>query len=552
MKRVRLVLLFALLAVVLNACGSLGASENPTPPPVATEPNTHPGGDPPSPTPVLPPEKIAALLRPSTVMVRADFPETAVSDAGYGSGTGIMITADGYIVTNAHVVEGASAVTVAAAGSSQQRPARVVGRSSCDDLAVLKVDNVDGLKPATLGRSSALQVGEQVYAMGYPLGDQVGVEPSFTQGAVSKHDVELDQYQSLIQTDATINPGNSGGPLINQYGEVVGINSLGIHSDRVSNINFAISIDAAKSIIEHLQSGSNQQWLGLNLVPNTYKKYFGTEQGMVVAGVDSGSPAAKAGILPASLLLALENSKVNSMADVCKILRSHGDGDQLKVKLFYTNQKKEWLFDGEVALGAPEQTDEINPQPIPAPTPAPQANFSDDFSSNTSGWDTNNSAGLQETLSDGAYTIILKRSSAYVLSQLHIDQNIPNSAVAVDVLVHGNARAGVALRHSKNQQGNSYIACWIDGGNQYGCFVAVNNQLTTLAEATTSDAIQAGQVNRVALQTAGQQIKLLINGKLVANFTDNRVATGVPALYVENFDGAAGASFDNLALYLPK
>ena len=113
-------------------------------------------------------------------------------------------------------------------------------------------------------------------------------------------------------------------------------------------------------------------------------------------------------------------------------------------------------------------------------------------------------------------------------------------------------RAGVALRYSHNQQDKSYITCWVDGGNQYGCFVAVNNQLTTLAEATTSDAIQAGQTNRVVLQTAGQQIKLLINGKLVASFANDQVATGVPALYVENFDGAAGASFDNLALYLPK
>ena len=552
MNRIRLVLLFALIAVVLNACGSLNASENPTPAPTATETNTHPASDSPTPTPILTPEKIATLLRTSTVMVRADFPQTAVSDAGYGSGTGVVLSADGYVVTNAHVVEGASAVTVALAGSSQQRPARVVGRSSCDDLAVLKVDNVDGLTPVTLGHSGALQVGEQVYAMGYPLGDAVGIEPSLTQGIVSKRDLALDQYQSLIQTDAAINPGNSGGPLINRYGEVVGINSLGIHSDRVSNINFAISIDAANSIIQRLRRGNNQQWLGLNLVPNTYKEYFGTEQGMVVAGVDSGSPAAKAGVVPASLLLALEGSDVNSIADVCKILRSHGDGDQLKVKLFYTDQKNEWLFDGEIALGAPEQTAKINPQPIHAPTPAPQADLSDDFSTNDAGWNTSNSEGLQETLSNGTYNIILKRSSAYVLSPLHIDQNLPNSAVAVDVSIHGNARAGVALRYDKNQGGESYITCWIDGGNQYGCFVAVNDQWTTLAEATTSDVIHAGQVNRVALQTIGQQIDLIINGETVANFTNNRVATGVPALYVENFDGPAGASFDNLALYLPK
>ena len=200
-------------------------------------------------------------------------------------------------------MEGASAVTIAISGSNEQRPARVVGRSACDDLAVLKVENTAGLQPVKFGQSSALKVGEQVYA----LGDDIGVELSITQGIVSKRGVSLGQYQSLIQTDAAINHGNSGGPLVNRYGNVIGINTLGYNAAVATNINFAISIDQAESVIPALQQGTNGAWLDLNLVPNEYAKHFGTDQGVVVAGVDSGSPADKAGIKPAALLMSIES-----------------------------------------------------------------------------------------------------------------------------------------------------------------------------------------------------------------------------------------------------
>jgi S1-C subfamily serine protease len=135
-----------------------------------------------------------AKLQPSTVMIIADFPETAISCENVGFGTGFVYTDDGYIVTNAHVVEGAAAITVVPPGSNRERPARFVGVSTCDDLAVIKVDDMEGLAPAAFGRSDELKVGEEVMALGYPFGAEIGTDLSVTRGIVSKLDVQLPPY----------------------------------------------------------------------------------------------------------------------------------------------------------------------------------------------------------------------------------------------------------------------------------------------------------------------------------------------------------------------
>jgi S1-C subfamily serine protease len=183
----------------------------------------------------------------------------ASSDQGQGEGTGFIVRSDGIVVTNYHVVEGASEVTVLTSDEDPvEYDARVIGGDVEADLAILDIEATD-LPTVSLGDSASLQLGQQVVAIGYALGLEGG--PSVTTGVVSSltrrivvpdpNCQECDQgqriYAQVIQTDAAINPGNSGGPLVNLAGEVVGINSAG--SNNAENVGFAIQIDSAKDII---------------------------------------------------------------------------------------------------------------------------------------------------------------------------------------------------------------------------------------------------------------------------------------------------------------
>ncbi len=296
-------------------------------------------------------EDIVEKLEASTVMVRADFPETAVSYEGQGSGTGIVYSEDGYILTNAHVVSGAAAITVSTAGSPRQRSARFIGISTCDDLAVIQVTDMDGLEPATFGDTGEARVGADVAALGYPLGDMLSLDLSVSRGVISKMNEAIWEFESLIQHDATINPGNSGGPLVNRKGEVIGVNTASVDPEYASSINFAIDINQAQRIISDLEEGKNRNWLGMNLEPNFYPDYFGTEEGLVVAAVASGSSASKVGVRAPYLLTHLEGLTVNSMEDVCRILRSHSDGDSLKVEFMHITETEMQFLEGEIVLG---------------------------------------------------------------------------------------------------------------------------------------------------------------------------------------------------------
>jgi S1-C subfamily serine protease len=354
-KPARTLLIFVFsLSVVLSGCGIFGDAEAD-----ATTPTAIPSPSPeatPTPTEAPPAElsweDVVERLGTSVVLVRADFPSTVVSYEGQGSGSGIVYTDDGYIITNAHVVSGAAAITVAAAGTTRERSARIVGVSDCDDIAVLKIDDMDGLEPATLGSSRDQRIGAEVAALGYPLGSAIGTDLTVSRGVISKLDEPLLYFESLIQHDASLSPGNSGGPLVNRNAEVVGINTLGFDASVAQNINFAISMDQAKPVIETLQEGKNRHWLGMNLEPNLYLDYFGTEAGLVVAAISSGSSASSVGVRPAFLLTHLQGLSVNSKEDVCRILRSHKDGDAMKVEFMHITETEIQYLEGEIVLGA--------------------------------------------------------------------------------------------------------------------------------------------------------------------------------------------------------
>lgn len=180
---------------------------------------------------------------------------------GEAAGSGVVVTSDGQVLTNAHVVEGASAIQVTLT-SGKHYSAKVLGRDTSADLALLQLSGASGLTPATLGDSSKLQVGDDVVAIGNALALEGG--PTVTRGIVSALDRSIDEQngtlQHLIQTDAAISSGNSGGPLVNAQGQVVGINSAVASSNgqqQASNIGFAISINTVKAKLAELRNGSS-------------------------------------------------------------------------------------------------------------------------------------------------------------------------------------------------------------------------------------------------------------------------------------------------------
>jgi len=223
-------------------------------------------------------------------------------------GSGVIVDAGGYVVTNAHVVRGAVAVKVKLSDGRTFDDVTIVGTDPPSDLAVLKIDTGD-LTAARWGDSEAVEVGDPVLAVGNPF----GLERTVTAGIISaknrKQVVRDLDYQNFLQTDAAVNPGNSGGPLVNMRGEVVGINTA-IHGEAYQGISFAIPSNMVRDIFEKLKAGGQvaRGWLGVNLgeLSEPLAEQLGVEpgtQGAVVAGVLSGSPAEQSGIEPGDVIV---------------------------------------------------------------------------------------------------------------------------------------------------------------------------------------------------------------------------------------------------------
>jgi S1-C subfamily serine protease len=201
---------------------------------------------------------VVAKVEPAVVSIEAATNQGPFSATSAGSG--IILTSDGEVLTNAHVVEGASSIKVTVDGQSPARTAMLVGIDSGTDLALLKVSDASNLPTATIGRSADVAVGDDVVAIGNALALQGS--PTVTRGIVSALDRSLDtgsgQLTGLIQTDASISSGNSGGPLVNAAGQVIGINSAAAASSQgttAENIGFAIPVDKAMTVVEQLRAG---------------------------------------------------------------------------------------------------------------------------------------------------------------------------------------------------------------------------------------------------------------------------------------------------------
>lgn len=274
-------------------------------------------------------------LQSATIQLEALGTFVSPQEGGYeaaGRGSGFLISADGYALTNNHVVTGAGTLKVWRGGDqSDTLNARVVGSSECLDLAVVKLDGSDF--PFIGYHEGAIDTADEVYAAGFPLGD-----PTFTmtKGIVSKSDTAGDtpwaSLDHVIEHDAKIRGGNSGGPLVDPEGKLVGVNYAG--NDKYDT-NMAIHRDEVQTVVEDLKAGKNVLSLGINGEALTDDE--GTGLGIWVNSVASGSAADKAGVEPGDLLTSMEGVTLGTdgtMSDYCSVLRTHGQDATLSVEVY--------------------------------------------------------------------------------------------------------------------------------------------------------------------------------------------------------------------------
>lgn len=258
-----------------------------------------------------------------------------------GQGSGFVITSDGLIVTNNHVIEGADKVTVRFQDNKKIYEAKVVGADRETDLAVIKIKADKTLSTLPLGNSDAIQVGEWVLAIGNPF----GLDNTVTAGIISaKHRIiGAGPFDNFLQTDASINPGNSGGPLLNMRGEVIGINTA--INAAADNIGFAIPSTQAEKIIRQLQQGKIVQrgWLGVTIqrVGETQAKALGLSEptGALIASVGKGSPADKGGVKQGDVILEVNGKKVEDNNDLLKQIAGLAPGDKARLGLWSKGKK---------------------------------------------------------------------------------------------------------------------------------------------------------------------------------------------------------------------
>ncbi|MGI6435916.1 MAG: S1C family serine protease [Syntrophomonadaceae bacterium] len=246
-------------------------------------------------------------------------------------GTGVIINEDGYVITNQHVIDQADSITVNVS-SGQKFPATVVGQDYELDLAVLKISGNQKYSWLELGDSDNLRVGDWVVAIGNPY----GLDHTVTVGVVSAKgrpmQIENRVYKNLIQTDAAINPGNSGGPLLNLNGQVIGINTA--VNAQAQGIGFAISINTVREVLDDLiqQGKVIRPYIGIYMqsITKEMADSLGVQaRGIVVAGVEAGSPAAKAGLKKYDVLTQIDQTPVNTYDEVQEVLRGHKVGDTI-------------------------------------------------------------------------------------------------------------------------------------------------------------------------------------------------------------------------------
>lgn len=258
-------------------------------------------------------------------------------------GSGVIISNDGYIITNHHVIEGADKILVSLSGNSKEYTAKLIGSDSRSDIAVIKIEKND-LPSITFAQSSEVQVGDVVFAIGNPF----GVGESVTQGIVSalnKSGIGVNDYEDFIQTDASINPGNSGGALVDSRGALIGINTAIISRTGGNHgIGFAIPSDMAKKIAKELiEKGSIKRgYLGVGIqdVSDDLKDTYGQKEGALLISIEKDSPAAKAGLMVWDLITEVNGKKIQNSQELKNTIGMLSPKEKVTIKYIRDKQTR--------------------------------------------------------------------------------------------------------------------------------------------------------------------------------------------------------------------
>ena len=314
---------------------------------------------------------VAEKVLPSIVGITVTYQVSTIfggSTSGEGSGSGIVISEDGYILTNNHVISSdsssyyaiqeATGIKIKLYGDDTSYDATVIGTDSYTDLAVLKIDKT-GLTPATLGNSDNVKVGEFVMALGNPL----GMNYSVTAGVVSALDREITSEGTTyhaIQTDAAINSGNSGGALVNANGEVIGINTIKYAGTGIEGIGFAIPISSTTNIINQLIEFKTvkRPYIGISgsAVGENDSQRYNIPKGVYVESIEKDSPAEKAGLQKGDIITKIEGKDVSSVDELNRIKYNYNIGDKVKLTIYRNNQEQEI----EITLSETPESEEDN------------------------------------------------------------------------------------------------------------------------------------------------------------------------------------------------
>lgn len=337
--RARLTILLALLGVLVSACsvGTITAAPDDARPSVALEQSD-----------VEPPRSALSEVideaLPSVVNVRVTSLDVGALGAQTveGQGSGVVIDRNGIILTNNHVIREAVKVEVVFADGRDKMEGEVIGRVPEKDLAVVRVE-ADDLDPIELGRSSELELGDSVAALGFPLGLVGG--PTVTAGIVAGKErtitVQDLRLESLLQTDAAINPGNSGGALIDRAGRLVGINTAAASASAAENIGFAISIDSALPVVEEILSEPPEKraWLGVIIRPvdspdiATQLRLDAETRGALIVETVAGGPAAEGGLEAGDVITAIDDDQIESAEDLTRTLAGLDPGNEVVIRV---------------------------------------------------------------------------------------------------------------------------------------------------------------------------------------------------------------------------
>lgn len=302
-------------------------------------------------------EAVAAKCLPSVVYVET-YADAGGQLQGLGTGSGVVMTEDGYLITNNHVVDGGSAYKVTIAGNTYD--AELVGTDPSSDVAVLKAKDASGLTPMEIGDSDNLTVGEWVMTLGAPFGLEQSVATGIV-SATSRSQImsaqesmqsggtgEVTIYPNMIQTDAAINPGNSGGALVDDEGKLIGINTLiTSYSGNYSGVGFAIPVNYAINLAQQIIAGETpthaQLGVSLSTVSAATASRYGlpVDTGAYVAAVTPDSGAAAAGIVPGDIVTAFDGQAVESASDLMLDVRTKNPGDTVTLTVNSGGQEKE-------------------------------------------------------------------------------------------------------------------------------------------------------------------------------------------------------------------